>query len=132
MSLGNAGRRVMRPVFMAVLLVAWLLLARQVAGAQPIANPTGETAVSFKNASSYFLIFFIIDGENKGGVPCGRQKRRFCRDTQPAHLARQRGYRWRDGFSDADGRHSRRLRVHVDGYRPSKGQGNDGMDNYVI
>jgi hypothetical protein len=70
MSLGNTEQRVSHSVFMAVLLVALLLLASQVAGAQCVANPTRETAFGLKNSSSHFLTFFI-DGENKGGVPSG-------------------------------------------------------------
>jgi hypothetical protein len=56
-------RRISRLVFMAILLVALLLLATQVAGAEELARPTRATAVSLKNPSNYFLTFFI-DGEN--------------------------------------------------------------------
>lgn len=76
MSSGNTERRVSRSVFMAVLLVALLLLATQVAGAQCVANPTRETAVGLKNSSSHFLTFFI-DGENKGGIPSGDRSADF-------------------------------------------------------
>jgi uncharacterized membrane protein len=76
MSLGNTGRRVSRSVFMAVLLVALLLLATQVAGAQGVANPTRETVVGLKNASSHFLTFFI-DGVNVGCVPSGDRSIEF-------------------------------------------------------
>lgn len=55
-----------------MLLVATLALLNgmQSARAQCFENPTGETAVGLKNASSYFLTFYI-DGVNKGGVPSG-------------------------------------------------------------
>ncbi len=70
MSLGNTEQPVSRSVFMAVLLVALLLLASQVAGVQGVANPTRETAVGLKNSSSHFLTLFI-DGVNVGGAPSG-------------------------------------------------------------
>ena len=38
--------------------------------AQCVANPTGETAVGMRNATSYYLTFYV-DGSNKGGVPAG-------------------------------------------------------------
>jgi hypothetical protein len=47
-----------------------LLAATATALAQCYPNPTGETAVGLKNASSHFLTFYI-DGVNKGGVPAG-------------------------------------------------------------
>jgi hypothetical protein len=72
MSLGNNGRRVSRLVFMAIMLVALLLLASQAAGTQGVANPTRETAVGLKNSSSHLLTFFI-DGVNVGGVPPGEK-----------------------------------------------------------
>jgi hypothetical protein len=72
MSLGNTERRISRSVFMAVLLVALLLLASQAAGSQGVANPTRETAVGLRNSSSHLLTFFI-DGVNVGVVPPGEK-----------------------------------------------------------
>lgn len=55
-----------------LLLVAAILILSggQTSSAQCVANPTGETAVGIKNASSHFLTFYI-DGVNRGGVPSG-------------------------------------------------------------
>ena len=52
------------------LACALLLVAVQTASAQCVPNPTGETAVGLKNASSYYLTFYI-DGVRKDAVPSG-------------------------------------------------------------
>ena len=58
------------PVLMTVMACGLLLAAAQAASAQCAPNPTGETAVGLKNASSYYLTFYI-DGVRKDGVPPG-------------------------------------------------------------
>ena len=55
---------------MTVLTCVLLLAAAQVASAQCAPNPTGETAVGLKNASSYYLLFYI-DWTRMDGVPSG-------------------------------------------------------------
>ena len=45
-----------------------ILFSAQTVPAQCLESPTGETAVGLRNASSYFLIFYI-DDVNEGGVP---------------------------------------------------------------
>jgi hypothetical protein len=55
---------------MTVLACGLLLAAAQTASAQCAPSPTGETAVGLKNASSYYLTFYI-DGVRKDGVPPG-------------------------------------------------------------
>ena len=47
-----------------------LLLVFHNASAQCFQNPTGETSVGLRNASSHFLTFYI-DDVNMGGVPSG-------------------------------------------------------------
>lgn len=47
-----------------------ILVSAQTVPAQCLVNPTAETAVGLKNASSYFLTFYI-DGVNHGGVAPG-------------------------------------------------------------
>lgn len=56
----------------AALVCVLLLATAQAASAQCVANPTGETAVGLKNASSYYLLFFI-DWMRMDGVPPGDQ-----------------------------------------------------------
>jgi hypothetical protein len=54
----------------ALLVVILLLAAAEVASAQCVPSPTGESAVGLQNASSYYLLFFI-DEERMDGVPAG-------------------------------------------------------------
>ncbi len=54
----------------AALVLGSLILMADSIAAQCSQNPTGETAVGLRNASSYFLTFYI-DGRNEGGVPSG-------------------------------------------------------------
>ena len=63
-------RHFLRLPLLAVVAGVLLLVAVRTAAAQCVANPTGETAVGLKNASSYYLTFYI-DGVRKDGVPSG-------------------------------------------------------------
>ncbi len=54
----------------ALLALVFVIAVARAAAAQCVANPTGETAVGLKNASSYYLLFFI-DGMRMDGVPSG-------------------------------------------------------------
>ena len=53
-----------------VLAFVLLLSASQAASAQCFLNPTGETAVGLRNASSHYLLFFL-DGMRMDGVAPG-------------------------------------------------------------
>jgi hypothetical protein len=66
----NWRQRLSRIFFLVMLASGLLLVGSQAVAAQCKTNPTGETAVGLKNASSYHLTFYI-DGVNKGGVPPG-------------------------------------------------------------
>lgn len=66
----HAVRRLLPWLFTALLALILLLLAVQTAAAQCVANPSGETSVGLRNASSYYLLFFI-DGMRMDGVPSG-------------------------------------------------------------
>ncbi len=66
----KSGRRATRLFIISLLLGATSILFSSPATAQCLVNPTGETAVGLKNASSYFLTFYI-DSVNRGGVPSG-------------------------------------------------------------
>ena len=55
---------------------ALILFAAQAAAAQCVANPSGETAVGLRNASSHYLLFFI-DGLRMDGVPPGDRSTYF-------------------------------------------------------
>jgi hypothetical protein len=66
----HAARRVVAWLLAALLFVILLLAAAEVASAQCVQNPTGETAVGLKNESSYYLLFFI-DEARMDGVPSG-------------------------------------------------------------
>jgi hypothetical protein len=59
-----------RPLLFAALAISLLLICARGSSGQCSVNPTGETAVGLKSASSHFLTFYI-DGTNKGGVPAG-------------------------------------------------------------
>ena len=63
-----ARRRLLTTVVTCILLI----VAAQTAAAQCVPNPTGETAVGLRNASSYYLLFFI-DGIRMDGVPAGER-----------------------------------------------------------
>jgi|ERR1043165_3053075 hypothetical protein len=66
----HAVRRALLWLLLAVLACVLLLAAAEVASAQCVQNPTGETAVGLQNQSSYYLLFFI-DGVRMDGVPSG-------------------------------------------------------------
>lgn len=66
----HPARWLWRLIFWTALAIMLLLLSYTVASAQCVPNPTNETAVGLKNASSYYLTFYI-DGERKEGVPPG-------------------------------------------------------------
>lgn len=66
----RTARRFLRRPMMALMVALLLLVAVQTTAAQCVANPTGETAVGVRNASSYYLTFYI-DGVRKDGVPAG-------------------------------------------------------------
>ena len=69
-SLSRIARNCSPRALITVLALGLLLVAAQDASAQCFANPTGETSVGLKNASSYYLTFYI-DGVRKDGVPSG-------------------------------------------------------------
>jgi hypothetical protein len=73
----HAARSFLRKLLLAVLTCFSLLVAIQTAEAQCVANPTGETAVGLKNASSFYLTFYI-DGVKKDGVPPGDRSVEFA------------------------------------------------------
>ncbi len=63
-------RSVSRLLMLSFLITVTAVLFSSQAVAQCLVSPTGETAVGLKNASSYFLTFYL-DGANQGGVPAG-------------------------------------------------------------
>lgn len=63
-------RSLSRLFMRSLLITATVIIFSSPAVAQCVVNPTGETAVGLKNASSHFLTFYI-DGVNRGGVPSG-------------------------------------------------------------
>ena len=69
-SQNHAPRWLWRLLFWTFLALMLLLLTYRVAAAQCIPNPTNETAVGLRNASSYYLTFYI-DGVKMDGVPPG-------------------------------------------------------------
>ena len=66
-SKGAEGRQSVR---LMILAAGLSLIISQVVFGQCVVNPTRETTVGLKNASSHFLTFYI-DGMNQGGVPSG-------------------------------------------------------------
>lgn len=68
----RAARRFLPLRLTAILTGLLLLVAVQTAAAQCVLNPTGETAVGLRNASSYYLLFYI-DEMRMDGVPQGDQ-----------------------------------------------------------
>jgi hypothetical protein len=76
----HAVRRALLWLLMAVLACVLLLAAAEVASAQCVQNPTGETAVGLQNQSSYYLLFFI-DGVRMDGVPSGDRSVFFVVDA---------------------------------------------------
>ena len=66
----HTARLLWRLIFWTILAIILLLASYNVASAQCVANPTGETAVGLQNASSYYLTFYI-DGVRRDGVPPG-------------------------------------------------------------
>lgn len=65
-----AAKRIWHKILLNPFVVLCLLIVSSTASAQCVVNPTGETAVGLKNASSHFLTLYI-DGVNRGGVPSG-------------------------------------------------------------
>jgi hypothetical protein len=63
-------QRILLWLLAALMTFAFILFAAQAAAAQCVANPSGETAVGLRNASSHYLLFFI-DGVRMDGVPPG-------------------------------------------------------------
>lgn len=63
-------QRILLWLLAALMACALILSAAQAAAAQCVANPSGETAVGLRNASSHYLLFFI-DGLRMDGVPPG-------------------------------------------------------------
>ena len=63
-------QRILLWLLTALMACALILFAARTAAAQCDLNPTGETAVGLKNASSHYLLFFI-DEEKMDGVPAG-------------------------------------------------------------
>jgi hypothetical protein len=68
----HAARRFLRRPLTTILACVLLIVAVQTTAAQCLPNPTGETAVGLRNASSYYLLFFI-DEMRMDGVPQGDQ-----------------------------------------------------------
>jgi hypothetical protein len=66
----HAARRALVWLLTAILVLVMLVAAAEVASAQCVPSPTGESAVGLQNASSYYLLFFI-DEERMDGVPAG-------------------------------------------------------------
>ena len=66
----------MKPFAKLALSFAVVIVFAVAGRAQCSRNPSGETAVGMRNASSVYLTFFI-DGSNKGGVPAGDQSTAF-------------------------------------------------------
>lgn len=63
-------QRILLWLLAALMACALILFAAQAVAAQCVANPSGETAVGLRNASSHYLLFFI-DGLRMDGVPPG-------------------------------------------------------------
>ena len=63
-------QRILLWLLAALMACALILSAAHAAAAQCVANPSGETAVGLRNASSHYLLFFI-DGWRMDGVPPG-------------------------------------------------------------
>ena len=66
-------------------LLLLLLFAPRSASAQCFPNPTGETAVGLRNASSHYLLFFI-DSLRMDGVPAGDRSTFFIVAPGEHHL----------------------------------------------
>lgn len=86
----NLSRRdlLLRALLAALALLALLLLllfAPQSASAHCLPNPTGETAVGLRNASSHYLLFFI-DRLRMDGVPPGDRSTFFIVAPGEPHL----------------------------------------------
>jgi hypothetical protein len=71
--------------FLLAVVVSLVMGIFSTAAAQCYQNPTGETAVGVKNASTYFVIFYI-DEINKGGVPSGDRSVDFLISPGPHTL----------------------------------------------
>ncbi len=69
-------KRILQRIFRAICAAALLLFISQPASAQCIPNPTGETAVGFKNESSFSLTIYI-DAVKKAEVPIGEKSADF-------------------------------------------------------
>ncbi|HEX6185101.1 MAG TPA: hypothetical protein VFZ44_14540 [Pyrinomonadaceae bacterium] len=69
-------QRILLWLLTALMALALILFVAQTAAAQCAVNPTGETTVGLRNASSYYLTFYI-DRVRKDGVPPGDRSADF-------------------------------------------------------
>jgi hypothetical protein len=72
----RAARHVLAWLLAAILALVMLAAAAEVASAQCVPSPTGESAVGLQNASGYYLLFFI-DEVRMDGVPAGDRSTYF-------------------------------------------------------